>query len=97
MNIYVSNLGYNASDEDLKKLFTEYGEVSSAKIIMDNFSGASRGFGFVEMPNDTEGQAAIDKLHNADFNDRKLSVQVARPKEERKGSYPARAGGYKKY
>jgi len=90
MNLYVSNLGYQVNEEDLKKIFGEHGTVSSAKIIMDNFSGASRGFAFVEMPDDGEGQKAIDSLNDSDFKDRKLSVQVAKPKEERKGSYPAR-------
>jgi RNA recognition motif-containing protein len=93
MNIYVSNLGFNVKDEDLKNLFTQHGEVSSAKVIMDNFSGQSRGFAFVEMPNDEEGQKAIDQLHNSELSSRTISVQVARPKEERKGSYPARNNG----
>jgi RNA recognition motif-containing protein len=97
MNLYVSNLGNNVTDEDLKNIFTPHGEVSSAKIILDSFNGASRGFGFVEMPNDEEAQKAIDALHNSDYKETKLSVQVARPKEERKGSYPARTGGYRKY
>ena len=90
MNIYVSNLGFNVSDEDLKTLFAKHGEVSSAKVIMDNFSGQSRGFAFVEMPNDSQGQQAIDQLNNSEVGNRTISVQVARPKEERKGSYPAR-------
>lgn len=93
MNIYVSNLGFNVKDEDLKGLFTQHGEVSSAKVIMDNFSGQSRGFAFVEMPNDEEGQKAIDQLNNTELSSRTISVQVARPKEDRKGSYPARNGG----
>lgn len=91
MNIYVSNLAFNVADEDLKSLFTQYGEVSSAKVIMDNFSGQSRGFAFVEMPDDSQGQKAIDQLNNSSVGGRNISVQVARPKEERKGSYPARS------
>ena len=90
MNIYVSNLGNTITDEELKKLFSEHGEVSSAKVILDSFTGTSRGFGFVEMPDDAEGQKAINKLHDSEINKLKLSVQVAKPKEERKGSYPAR-------
>jgi len=96
MNLYVSNFGYTVNDEDLKKIFSEYGEVSSAKVIMDNFNGSSRGFGFVEMPNDEEGQKAIENLHNSDIEEHKISVQLAKPRVERKGSYPARSGGYKK-
>ena len=95
MNLYVSNLGYQISEEDLKLVFSQHGTVSSAKLVMDNFSGKSRGFAFVEMPNDTEGQKAIDQLNNSDLKDRKISVQVARPKEERKGSYaPKRSRDY---
>ena len=90
MNLYVSNLGYQISEEDLKLVFSQHGTVSSAKLVMDNFSGKSRGFAFIEMPNDAEGQTAIDQLNNSDLKDRKISVQVARPKEERKGSYPTR-------
>ena len=88
MNLYVSNLGYEINEEDLKSLFGQHGTVASAKLVMDNFSGKSRGFAFVEMSNDTEGQKAIDELNNSDVKDRKISVQVARPKEDRKGSYP---------
>lgn len=90
MNLYVSNLGYQINEEDLRKIFSEYGTVNSAKVIMDSFSGASRGFAFIEMPDDIEAQKAIDKLNNSDFKDRRLSVQQAKPKEEKKGSYPAR-------
>lgn len=97
MNIYVSNLGFNINDDELKKLFSQHGEVSSAKVIIDNFSGQSRGFAFVEMPDDSQGQLAIEKLNNSDVQNRTISVQVARPKEERKGSYPARnSGGYRR-
>lgn len=90
MNLYVSNLGTQVGEEELKKIFSAHGTVASAKIVMDGFSGSSRGFAFIEMPDDAEGQKAIDQLNNSDFKDRKLSVQVARPREERKGSYPAR-------
>ena len=90
MNLYVSNLGYQVNEEDLKQVFSQHGTVNSAKIIMDSFSGTSRGFAFIEMPDDSEAQKAIDNLNNSDLKDRKISVQVARPREERKGSYPAR-------
>ena len=61
MNIYISNLSYDVNDSDLRELFEEYGEVSSAKVIMDRETGRSRGFGFVEMSDDTQGQKAIDE------------------------------------
>ena len=63
MNIYISNLSYDVNDSDLRELFEEYGEVSSAKVIMDRETGRSRGFGFVEMSDDTQGQKAIDELN----------------------------------
>jgi len=85
MNIFISNLSFRVANEDLKQLFTEYGEVLSAKVITDKFSGKSRGFGFVEMGNDTEGQAAIDKLNQAKYDGKVISVSVAKPKTERTG------------
>ena len=66
MNIYISNLSYGISDADLKDLFAEYGEISSAKVIMDRETGRSRGFGFVEMPDDTMAQKAIDELNESE-------------------------------
>ena len=83
MNIYVSNLNFRTSSESLEQLFAEYGEVTSASIITDRETGRSRGFGFVEMPNDEEGQKAIDALNNTDFEGKTLTVNVARPKEDR--------------
>jgi RNA recognition motif-containing protein len=83
MNIYVSNLNFRTSSESLEQLFAEYGEVSSASIITDRETGRSRGFGFVEMPNDEEGQKAIDALNNTDFEGKTLTVNVARPIEDR--------------
>ena len=70
MNIYVGNLSRNASEDELKEAFTAFGEVTSAKIIMDKFTGESRGFGFVEMSNDEEGKAAIEGLNGKDFQER---------------------------
>ena len=89
MNIYVSNLSWGTQSESLQDLFSQYGEISSAHIVTDRESGRSRGFGFVEMPNDEEGQKAIDALNGTDFEGKTINVTVARPREER----PSR-GGY---
>ena len=83
MNIFVSNLSFTIQDEDLREFFTPYGEVSSAKVIMDRETNRSRGFGFVEMANDTEGQKAIKELDGAMVDGRALKVNVAKPREER--------------
>ena len=82
MNIYISGLSFGINDADLNELFSAYGETSSAKVIMDRESGRSRGFGFVEMPNDTDGQKAIDELNGAEYDQKTISVSVARPREE---------------
>ncbi|NTW33827.1 MAG: RNA-binding protein [Bacteroidetes bacterium] len=82
MNIFVSNLSFRISDDDLKQLFEEYGEITSAKVITDKFSGRSRGFGFVEMKDDEAGQKAIDELNNADYDGKAISVSVAKPRTE---------------
>ncbi|WP_306540164.1 RNA-binding protein [Dysgonomonas sp.] len=93
MNIYVSNLNFSTTSESLQELFAAYGEVESAKIITDRESGRSRGFGFVEMPNDTEGQNAISELNETDFEGKTIGVSVARPKTERSsGGYNNRGG-----
>jgi RNA recognition motif-containing protein len=84
MNIYISNLSFGVQDEDLRKLFAEYGEVSSAKIITDKFTGKSRGFGFVEMPDSPSAENAINGLNNASIDGRSVKVMEARPKEERR-------------
>ncbi len=86
MNIYVSNLSFNVQDEDLKEFFTEYGEVTSAKVITDKFTNKSRGFGFVEMPDDTAAQKAIQELDGAHVEGRAITVTVAKPREERSNS-----------
>jgi RNA recognition motif-containing protein len=83
MNIYVSNLGFSVQDEDLKEYFEEYGEVTSAKVITDKFTNRSRGFGFVEMPDESAGEKAIKELNGAVVEGRSISVTVARPREER--------------
>jgi RNA recognition motif-containing protein len=82
MNMYVSNLGFHATDEDLKKLFAQFGQVSSAKVIMDRETGRSRGFGFVEMSTE-EGNEAMTKLNGKELEGRFISVVVAREKERR--------------
>jgi len=78
--MYVSNLGFHVTDEDLKKLFDGYGTVNSAKVIMDKFTGKSRGFGFVEMQVDDEAQHAIKELEGYELEGRSISVSPARPK-----------------
>jgi RNA recognition motif-containing protein len=85
MNIYVSNLSFNVTDEDLNEYFAEYGEVSSAKVILDKFTQKSRGFAFVEMPNDEAAKKAISELDGASVDGRTINVSVAKPREERTG------------
>ena len=80
MNIYVGNLPYGISEDELNKIFGEYGEVNSVKIITDKYSGRSKGFGFVEMLNDEEAQKAIDGLNETDIKGRNLKVNTAREK-----------------
>ncbi|MCI2144840.1 MAG: RNA-binding protein [Bacteroidales bacterium] len=95
MNIYVSHLSWGTKNDSLKALFEQYGEVSSASVITDRETGRSRGFGFVEMPNDEEGQKAIDALDNTDFEGKTITVNVARPREDRSGGYGrGRGNGY---
>jgi RNA recognition motif-containing protein len=91
MNIYVGNLSWNLKDQDLANLFTPYGEVASAKIVMDKFTQRSKGFGFVEMPNDEQAQAAIAQLNGSEVDGRNLVVNESRPKEGGSGG-----GGFKK-
>ena len=82
--LYVGNLPYSVNDQKLAEMFAEFGEVVSAKVVTDYDSGRSKGFGFVEMANDTEAQSAISKLDGSDINGRSLRVNEARPREERK-------------
>ena len=93
MNIYVGNLSWGLKDQDLANLFAPYGEVSSAKIVTDKFTQRSKGFGFVEMANDEEAQAAIAQLNGTEVEGRSLVVNESRPKQEG-GS--GGGGGYKK-
>lgn len=83
MNIYIGNISYSVDEQELEQIFSEFGEVSSAKIIIDRVTGRSKGFGFVEMPNNEEGQQAIDNLEGREVNGRKLRVNEARPRESR--------------
>ncbi|WP_295540255.1 RNA-binding protein [uncultured Thiohalocapsa sp.] len=89
MNIYVGNLPYSVTEGDLRETFSQYGKVDTVNIITDRFSGESKGFGFVEMGNNSEADAAIKALNGSDFKGRNITVNQARPKSDR----PARGGG----
>jgi len=89
MNIYVGNLSYKVSTEDLRQAFAAYGEVGSANIVTDRYSGQPRGFAFVEMPDDGEGQTAIEDLNGKELSGRQIKVSEARPRANRGG----RGGG----
>ena len=90
MNIYIGNLAYTVTEDDLRDAFSEFGEVESASIINDKFSGRSKGFGFVDMPNDSEAREAIESMNEKDLNGRTIKVNEAKPREER----PARRDRY---
>ncbi len=83
MKIYVGNLPWSIKDEELRELFTAYGEVSSASVIMDKFSGRSKGFGFVEMSSDGDAESAMKELNEKEIGGRNLRVNEARPREDR--------------
>ncbi|MCC6761934.1 MAG: RNA-binding protein [Chitinophagaceae bacterium] len=89
MNLYIGNLSWGTSEADLQQLFEAYGEVSSCKIVTDKMTNRSKGFGFVEMPNNDEANAAINALNGKDVGGRNISVNEARPREER----PSGGGG----
>src|SRR6185436_14762943 len=93
MNIYVGNLSWNLKDQDLSNLFATYGEVASAKIVTDKFTNRSKGFGFVEMTNDDQAQAAIAALNGSEVDGRNIVVNESRPKPEGGGGG---GGGFKK-
>ena len=103
MNIYVGNLSWNLKDQDLLNLFSAHGEVTTAKIINDKFTGRSKGFGFVEMPNDDQAQAAIAALNGTAVDGRNVVVNESRPKPEgsrggggfKKRSFGGGGGGYR--
>lgn len=82
MNIYVGNLSYDVTEDELKDVFSEHGEVSSVNIIKDKYSGRSKGFGFVEMPNEDEAEKAVQTLNGSAVKGRDIKVNKARPREE---------------
>ena len=82
MNIYISNLNFSVTDSDLQQMFSPFGAVSSAKVIMDKFSNRSKGFGFIEMPDEAAGQKAIHELNGSMVDGRALNVTLAKPKKE---------------
>ena len=94
MNIFVAKLNFDTQERDLEEAFAAHGTVDSAKIIMDKFTGRSKGFGFVEMPNDDEAQAAIDDLNDQEFDGRTIVVKKAEPRENRGGGGGGGRGGY---
>jgi RNA recognition motif-containing protein len=94
MKLYVGNLNFKTTGEDLQELFGQVGTVESASVVMDRDTGRSRGFGFVEMSSNEEGQKAIEQFNGKDFNGRNLSVNEARPREDRGGGGGGGRGGY---
>ena len=90
MNIYIGNLPYSVTEDDLRDVFSQFGQVDSSNIITDKFSGRSKGFGFVDMPNDGEAREAIESMNDKDLKGRTIKVNEARPREER----PARRDRY---
>jgi RNA recognition motif-containing protein len=97
MNIYVGSLSYKATEEDLKQAFEGFGQVESVKIIKDKYSGESRGFGFVEMPDKAEAQSAIEGLNGKELKGRRLNVNEARPRSEGGRGGGRRGGGRRFY
>ena len=83
MNIYVGNLSYKMTDDDLGKLFSTYGQVSESKVVVDKATGRSKGFGFVEMPNNAEGDEAIKQLDGKEVDGRNIKVNIAKPKVDK--------------
>ena len=88
MNMYVGNLSYSVTENDLKDAFSEFGEVASVNIIMDKFSGQSKGFGFVDMPNNSEADKAIKALNGSELKGRNIKVNQAKPRGERSSRRP---------
>jgi len=93
MNIFIAGLSYSITDADLNDLFGEYGDITTAKVIMDRETGRSKGYGFVEMEDETAGQKAIDELNGAEYDGRTISVSVARPRTEGGGGQRRSGGG----
>jgi RNA recognition motif-containing protein len=96
VKLYVGNLSYSTTEEELRALFAQAGNVASVAVIKDRDTGQSKGFGFIEMTTQAEAQAAISKFNNYNMGERALTVNLARPKEERSGGYGDRrsGGGY---
>jgi RNA recognition motif-containing protein len=99
MNIYVGNLSYDCTEDDLRTAFGAYGTVDSARLISDRDTGRPKGFGFVEMSNNNEAQAAINGLNNSQLRDRSITVNEARPREERpaRSNYGGGGGGGRRW
>jgi RNA recognition motif-containing protein len=95
MNIFVGSLPFRLTEPELREIFEEYGEVSSAKIITDKFTGRSKGFGFVEMPNDEDAKKAIEALNGAEIDGRAIVVNQAEERSERKSGFGGGGGGYR--
>jgi RNA recognition motif-containing protein len=93
VNIYVGNLAWGCTNEDLMQLFSQHGTVARAQVILDRETGRSRGFGFVEMPNEAEAKTAVEALNNFNFQGRPLTVNEARPREPRQGGFGGGGGG----
>ena len=94
MNIYVGNLSWEVTQEDLKEAFEAHGQVASANLITDKYTGKSRGFGFVEMPVDDEARAAMSALNGVDLKGRELNVNEAKPRNNRSGGGSRRSSSY---
>jgi RNA recognition motif-containing protein len=97
MNIYVGNLAYGVTQDELREAFAAYGEVESANLIMDKFTGESKGFGFVEMPNNSEADAAIKALNEQPIKGRPIRVNQAKPRAERGGGRGGPGGGGRRW
>ncbi len=97
MNIYVGNLAFGITEDELRQAFEAFGKVDTATIIKDKYSGQSKGFGFVEMPSGDEARAAIEGLNGKDLNGRNLNVNEARPRAEKRGGGGGGRGGGRRY
>jgi RNA recognition motif-containing protein len=93
MNIYVGNIAYEVTEEDLKTAFEVFGVVETVKVLKDNYTGRSKGFGFVEMSNNADAQSAIDDLNDKELKGRALKVNTARPRTENRGGRGGFGGG----
>ncbi|MFA6232766.1 MAG: RNA-binding protein [Bacteroidota bacterium] len=93
MNIYVGNLAYNVREDELRSVFENHGAVDSVKVIMDRDTGRSKGFAFVEMPNDAEAKAAIEQLNGVELQERSITVNEAKPREPRSNHGGGGGGG----